>query len=199
MAALSSNARKHLTKNPVKRWLIDRFKRTVAAVVSEFICESILDVGCGEGFVTEAVVAAEPDARVTGVDLDADAVGAAKRRCPGAAFEVGDVLALPFADASFDLVLCCEVLEHVEDPSRALRELCRVSAGFVLVSVPHEPWFRIANFAGLDHLAAFGNAPGHINHWGARKFRRFVSEHLTETDMRLSFPWTIVVGRSRTP
>jgi ubiquinone/menaquinone biosynthesis C-methylase UbiE len=54
------------------------------------------------------------------------------------------VLSLPFAARSFDTVTCLEVLEHLDDPSAAVRELARVARRAVVVSVPFEPYFLSA-------------------------------------------------------
>lgn len=108
----------------------------------------VLDVGCGSGRHTAAAKRL-PAARVVGVDRAAAELSAARERLSlheklegpgeGRAFLLaGDVLDLPFAAASFDLVLCCEVLEHVPDDRRAAAELARVlrPGGTLVVSVP---------------------------------------------------------------
>lgn len=87
-----------------------------------------LDVGCQTGALTIALAAA--GARATGVDVSAELVRAAEIRagCHGVApdFRVARAEALPFADASFDLVAFVDVIEHVDDAARALAEAARV-------------------------------------------------------------------------
>lgn len=93
----------------------------------------VLDVGCGNGLVTNFLA---QDFDVVGVDLSATALRSVRApRCQGS------VTALPFADRSFDFVYCLDVLEHLPWPQAmdAMHELQRVSAGQVLVSLPfHE-------------------------------------------------------------
>lgn len=88
----------------------------------------VLDAGCGCGLALgELRERFAPDVLV-GVDHDAALVGEARRAHPDAALCVGDVTKLDFADASFDLVLCHQLLHHLAAPERALAELRRVLA-----------------------------------------------------------------------
>jgi SAM-dependent methyltransferase len=82
---------------------------------------SVLDVGCGPGVF--AAFATERGFRVTGIDVDRSAVAAARRKVPDATFEVGDAHRLA---GSYDLVALVQVLPHVADPVRVLREAGRV-------------------------------------------------------------------------
>ena len=63
---------------------------------------------------------------------------------------------MPFGDEQFDLVVASEVLEHLYEPERFLERLCRLSRGPVLLTVPHEPWFRLCNLLrGRDATAGW--------------------------------------------
>jgi len=98
--------------------------------------ERVLDLGCGEGDFAAAAAQAGP-AEVLGVDVAAEAVRRARARHPDLRFErVED--ALPAQDASFDLVWCSEVLEHVLDTATLLSEARRVlrTGGLLLVTTP---------------------------------------------------------------
>ena len=92
----------------------------------------VLDVGCGIG-VGPAYIARTFGCRVVGVDLSERMIGWAKRRARQERVEAlvelrtADVLALPFPDDRFDVVLCESVLAFVEDKTRALRECVRVT------------------------------------------------------------------------
>lgn len=87
-----------------------------------------LDVGCGGGFLAEEL--ARLGCQVTGVDLSEATLQVARAHAARGGLEIeyrrasGD--ALPFSDASFDLVYCCDVLEHVPDVERVVRESARV-------------------------------------------------------------------------
>jgi SAM-dependent methyltransferase len=86
-----------------------------------------LDVGCGPGQLTERLVARlGPDA-VTGIDPSAPFVAAARARCPGVEVVQGTAEALPFDDASYDVVLAQLVVHFMKDPVGGLREMARVA------------------------------------------------------------------------
>ena len=72
-------------------------------------------------------IAADRGARVTGIDQDAGQIAQAAALVPEGAFEVGDILALPYPAARFDVVTCVQSLMHVTNPLTALREAARVA------------------------------------------------------------------------
>ncbi len=160
----TSNYEKFQTGNPVVRRLIDRFFAKVTEAVRGLETSEVLDAGCGEGETIERL-GGLLDGEVTGVDLNPESVEFAAKRVPSAEFQVADLTALPFADQSFDLVLCLEVLEHIPEPGAALAELARVCRGDLVVSVPSEPWFRLGSLARGKYLKGLGNHPEHVNHW----------------------------------
>lgn len=195
MAEVSGVASKHAkyqTGNPISRYLVQNFLRTIERLVEPIAPTSILDVGCGEGVVLSTLAPRLQNARVCAVDADPVEVEDAQANLPFAEVQVADVHELPFEDESFDLVMCCEVLEHVERPYQALRELKRVSSRFVLVSVPREPIWRALNMARGSYWGQLGNTPGHINHWSGSSFATFVSRELRVLDQAQPLPWTVV-------
>ena len=99
----------------------------------------VLDAGCGAGYGAELLNQAGA-ASVVGVDISEAALSLARSAVTdGVTCELGDVTALSQPDDSFDLVVCFEVIEHVEDPSRVLDELRRVLRpdGLLLLSSPN--------------------------------------------------------------
>ncbi|WP_342027562.1 class I SAM-dependent methyltransferase [Haloferax larsenii] len=96
--------------------------------------ERILDVGCGTGEFTR-VLAESSDARVVGLDADTDLLSVAADR-EGIEAVAGDATRLPFADDSFDLVVCQALLVNLPDPATALAEFARVSADLVATVEP---------------------------------------------------------------
>ena len=85
---------------------------------------SILDVGCGPGYVSAA--SAERGAKPIGLDFSKEMIAIAKKMFPQIEFKEGDAQNLPFADASFYRVLANFALLHLADPERACAEACRV-------------------------------------------------------------------------
>lgn len=194
----SSNYRKHTAANPLQRALIDRFHRKIVDEVAALAPRSFLDAGCGEGFVAKLILAEMPDIDLKGCDLSTSALAIAKRTNPDAEFVIGSVDDLPFPDKSFDVIGCFEVLEHLPGdlPRKALAEFARVARQAVVLSVPHEPYFHLANAARGKNLNVRprGSDPDHRQLWTRSAFGALVSEQFTIRKLHGSFPWTICVA-----
>lgn len=194
------NYQKYANPNPLQRWLLGRFQHRVADLVALStgqigVTSCVLDVGCGEGYVLEYLRGKLPHIRLWGVDLDQEALKLARVRNTDTALYRGDVLNLPFADGSFDLVLCLEVLEHLESPWLAVDELARVSSRDILVSVPNQPFFSLANFLRGKNWPTWGDDPEHVQRWWGRSFISLMGERISIRRVVYSFPWVIVLGR----
>jgi 2-polyprenyl-6-hydroxyphenyl methylase / 3-demethylubiquinone-9 3-methyltransferase len=89
---------------------------------------AVLDVGCGGGFLAEEFAAL--GCRVTGVDPSSASIAAARNHAEqgGLAIDYAEASgeALPFGDGSFEVVYCCDVLEHVDDVAKTVDEIARV-------------------------------------------------------------------------
>jgi len=195
---LSSNYRKHTAANPIQRALIERFHRKIVAEIAALSPRTFLDAGCGEGFVAQRVLRELPGVELTGCDVSDGALAVAARTNPGGRFVSGSVVSLPFADKSFDVVGCFEVLEHLpgELPRQALSEMARVARRAVVLSVPHEPVFCLANAARGKNLDVRprGSDPDHKQFWSRATFGRLVSEQFLVRKLKGSLPWTICVA-----
>jgi ubiquinone/menaquinone biosynthesis C-methylase UbiE len=185
---------KYSDPNPVVGFVIRRFFLRMRATVAAIDPQSLLDAGCGEGeMLRRGVLRAA--VRPVCLDLRLDSlaeVANPQRVC-------GSVLALPFASRSFDAVTCLEVLEHLDDPASAVRELARVARRAVVVSVPFEPYFRIGNVLRGKHLSRLGNHPEHVRHWNLRTFHAFLSGLVEEVRVVEAFPWIIASCRPNRP
>jgi len=198
------NYQKYMTKNPLKRKMVARLNGKLLRLVSAAVREvggtqqdqpvRILDAGCGEGFVSGLLYRGlrEENVEITGLELTEEAIEKARAMNPEIPFVQGDVLKMPFESRSFDIVLCTEVLEHLEDPGAALRELLRVTGVSLIVTVPHEPWFRMGNLLVLKNVTRLGDPIDHINHWSYSGFAAFLKVRSGERwEMDRSFPWTV--------
>jgi SAM-dependent methyltransferase len=98
---------------------------------------SILDVGCGTGHYLRSLrERLDPNVAYTGIDATKPYIAIARQSFPGVAFFLGDILSLPLADESFDIVMCINVLNHLPPPPlHALEELVRVARHHVLIRV----------------------------------------------------------------
>jgi 2-polyprenyl-3-methyl-5-hydroxy-6-metoxy-1,4-benzoquinol methylase len=186
---------KYGSQNPLVRRLMAGFEGDLDELFNRAAPESVLDVGCGEGVLTERWAASLGDRPVVGIDLDDPKLAGewATRQRPNLSFQVNPASDLPFEDGSFDLAAAIEVLEHVPDPERTVAEMARVAKRHLLVSVPREPLWRMLNVARGAYVRDLGNTPGHLNHWSARGFRRLLRRHGRIIEARAPFPWTMLL------
>ena len=190
---------KYGSQNPVVRRLMGGFEHEMEALLAQARPSSIVDVGCGEGVLTERWAASLPDGRVVGIDLDDPKLRAewARRSRANLQFIAGSGDRLPFPDGEFDAATAMEVLEHVPDPEAVLAEMARVSSRWILVSVPREPLWRALNLARGAYVGALGNTPGHLNHWSKRSFARLLGRYGEVVELRAPLPWTMALVRVR--
>jgi len=190
---------KYTSNNRVVQYLNRVYLRNITYLVQRAQPARLLDVGCGEGVVLRHL---DRSLRgVTAVGLDVDGTGLRVAQSQNSVSLVqGSIYSLPCAARSFDLVLCCEVLEHVEQPHAALAELARVSSRHVLLSVPNEPIWRMSNIARGKYLRHLGNTTGHIQHWTRWGFLNLVREHFDVIEVRTWLPfWSMLLGRITSP
>jgi 2-polyprenyl-3-methyl-5-hydroxy-6-metoxy-1,4-benzoquinol methylase len=188
---------KYGSQNPVVRRLMARFERTLDELFARAAPRSVLDIGCGEGVLTEQWAARLGTGRVVGVDLEDPKLKAewGARRRENLEFRTTAGGRLPFGDDEFDLVAAIEALEHIPAPGQTIAEMARVARTHLLVSVPHEPLWRILNVGRGAYLRDLGNTPGHVNHWSKRGFVRELSRHGEVAEARSPFPWTMLLVR----
>ena len=188
---------KYGSSNPVVRRLMARFHADLDDLWRRAQPRSLLDVGCGEGVLTEALAERLGEARAVGIDLEDPKLRAEweRRHRPNLEFRAGEAGSLPFAAGEFDLAAAIEVLEHVPEPQTMLAEMARVASRWLLASVPREPLWRGLNLARGAYLSELGNTPGHLNHWSRRGFVSLLSRYGTVEEIRAPLPWTMVLVR----
>jgi len=122
---------------------------------------SILDAGSGEGWLSNRLA---DHYDVTAVDHDLDALSHVKSRKTQA-----DVARLPFGGASFDMVCCCETLEHLDDQRyrSAVREIARVARKYALITVPNEENLG-SLYTKCPRCGAKFSPYGHVRSFAAR-------------------------------
>jgi 2-polyprenyl-3-methyl-5-hydroxy-6-metoxy-1,4-benzoquinol methylase len=186
---------KYGSTNPLVKRLMARFERDMAELLDRAQPTSIIDIGCGEGVLTEKWAEGMPDGRVVGVDLEDPKLEHEweRRRRPNLEFQVSQGDQLPFGDGEFHAAAAMEVLEHVPDPDAVLGEMTRVATRWLLVSVPREPLWRALNVARGAYLRELGNTPGHLNHWSKRGFVELLGRHGKVAELRTPLPWTMAL------
>ncbi len=188
---------KYATRNPLYRVLMRGFLRAATDLVHRTAPHRVLEVGCGAGELAHLLFP-DGDEQYVGVDISSEQIERARNSNPSFEFRTASAYELPFADESFDLVVACEVLEHLERPDVALAEIERVGSGHVLVSVPWEPVWCMLNVARGAYLSRWGNTPGHVQRFSRRAIRRLVDGRFELVAERRPFPWTMLLARKPT-
>jgi SAM-dependent methyltransferase len=170
----------------VEERVIEAMHRFAYSIVEEYATPMgrLLEIGFGEGYGSEIV---EPWVEeYVGVEVDFESVthAAQKYQRPGASFVQYDGVTLPFDDASFDLVISFQVIEHVRDPEAFLLEARRVtrSGERVLIVTPNR-----------NHRLADGERP-----WNRYHVREFSPDEL-EAVMRKAFELVEIFGIRGSP
>ncbi len=141
---------------------------------------SILDVPCGRGRLLRSIRSYRNDVRLLGFDINADMVRQAREAVAGAQVGVASVYSVPLPDRSVDLVMCHESFMHFEDPSAALRELARVAASAMYVSVTTRRQLNTP----LRRLGLLGTSD--LPHWS------YNIEELRSLLADYDFDWTVI-------
>jgi ubiquinone/menaquinone biosynthesis C-methylase UbiE len=193
---IGNHTQKYTARNPAIRWLTERWVANLERAFQQVADDPAgapkraLEVGCGEGVVADKMQRRWGE--VVALDLPDAGLRAEWRRFPEPRFLHASAHQLPFEDDQFDVVVAAEVLEHLPDPVRGLREMARVGRRHLVLSVPREPIFRSCNLLAGRYVRDLGNTPGHLNHWSKRGFVRFVSQVADVREVTSPFPWTTV-------
>jgi 2-polyprenyl-3-methyl-5-hydroxy-6-metoxy-1,4-benzoquinol methylase len=121
---------------------VDLVRDAVSAIQG---APQILDLGCGQGHITEAIRRAVPGAEVAGLDYSVSAIAYAHGRFPKIDFAVGDAYDCPYSPSFFDVVVCNNLWEHVPDPLFLLSRIKRIvkPTGHLVISTPSR--YRVGN------------------------------------------------------
>lgn len=190
----TSNYEKNTTKNPLSKFFLDNFYTVLIDELWALKPESILDAGCGEGFTLARLKKARIGKKHEGIEYLDDAIQLGKKLHPEITIKKATIYKLPYKANSFDVVLCTEVLEHLEKPEQALLELKRVTKKYLVLSVPNEPLFTIQRILRGKNVLKLGAHPEHIQHWSSSSFKKFIGRHITIQTSRTPLPWTLVVA-----
>lgn len=186
------NKEKHLSKNPIVRFVDNKLKKEIIKIIKNKEVKTMLDVGCGEGFITTKIAEAFPEIKIIAIDPEKQYIDYAKKfnSLPNIKFKKDK---LENIKEKFDLVISTEVLEHLENPYEMLATMIKLSKKYVLFSVPNEPFFRLGNLLSLKYVSRFGNTPGHINNWTKNRLRKFVFKTGLKYKIKTSSFWNIVL------
>lgn len=174
---------------------MNNFRNVLIEQIKQLHPESILDVGAGEGFTLEALRLRKIAKKLEGIEYMDEALTLAKKLHPEVHIKKGNIYELPYKANSFDIIICTEVLEHLEEPDKALDELKRVTKKYIIISVPNEPLFTIQRILRGKNVLKLGAHPEHIQHWTSGAFEKFVATKMTIIDAKTPLPWTMITAK----
>lgn len=189
---------KYNSKNPLVRFLMKGFTDVISGFVSRVSPRTIHEIGCGEGYWVLDWYQQDIEAR--GSDFSEKVIrlaqeNARNRNLPASIFFTRSIYDIVPERDSADLIVCCEVLEHLQNPDVALSALSRVVSDYVILSVPREPIWSILNLFRGKYIDAFGNTPGHIQRWSSKEFIGLACRYFDVVDVKNPLPWTILLCR----
>jgi len=120
---------------------------------------SIIDIGCGKGYLLDRIKKIHPDASLHGLDLEN------KIRYEEINFLKGSITSLPFPDNSFDIVICTHTIEHVIHLQHAVNELIRITKNRLIIVTPCQRYFyytldgHVNFFYKAEELLKYFNLP----------------------------------------
>lgn len=177
---------------------MQNFESSLIDLVAKAAPQTIYEIGCGEGYWVLRWQKLGFEAK--GCDFSSKVIEIARenaknQKLPVSLFKTRSIYDLAQDIDSADLIVCCEVLEHLERPEEGLRALQRVVGQYLILSVPREPIWRVLNLVRGKYITDFGNTPGHIQHWSKRGFLSLVSKYFEVVEVKSPFPWTMVLCR----
>lgn len=192
------DTKKYRSKSRVKRWLIRRFARSLFDLVIEAgPLERVLEIGVGEGFLSGFLSERLPTVDFWGIDLSEADIGRLRQKFPRIHGQVGSIYDVASLGQRFDVVVCAEILEHLDDPGRALDAVHALAPRRAIFSVPHEPWFMLSNLAAGKNVTRLGNDPEHINHFGNKSFAKLLESRFRVDRQVTSYPWILALTTPR--
>lgn len=187
------------SQNPISKKLYSNFYKKIDFILQNYLKNNsrLLEVGCGAAESSLRIQSTLDSLKIT-TSFEAseyDNRYVEKINSLDFPFKViqESVYELTRKENEFDMVFLLEVLEHLEMPDEAIKELFRISSKYVVISVPNEPIWRMANMARLQYLKDFGNTPGHINHFNHSKLNKLVKSYGKIVKVFKPFPWIIIV------
>lgn len=165
------------SKNPFVSWIMNKRLDVIAEMILKTPkIRKVLDAGCGEGHLLSKLSAY---IQGYGIDFDERFIRAARKRCPYANFKKEDITNMKFRDNVFDVVVCTEVIEHIENPEKAIEEMKRVLKpdGILIISFPNESLTTLLRF--LLRRKPVKN-PEHLNSFSPADIKRLVGMELAE-------------------
>jgi 2-polyprenyl-3-methyl-5-hydroxy-6-metoxy-1,4-benzoquinol methylase len=176
------------------------FESSLSDLVAKAAPQTIHEIGCGEGYWVirwnkQGLNARGSDFSSQVIEMAID--NAAEAKITHSVFKSRSIYDLNRVEDSADLIVCCEVLEHLENPEAGLKSLKEIAKDYVILSVPREPLWCALNLARGKYVKNLGNTPGHLQHWSKSNFIKLVEKYFTIVEVKSPLPWTMLLCRQR--
>ncbi|MDP3014043.1 MAG: class I SAM-dependent methyltransferase, partial [Candidatus Subteraquimicrobiales bacterium] len=176
---------------------IDKRTERFLETIKDLSCPRLLEVGMGQGGFLKKIAELRPDAQLYGIDISNAAIKAVKEENSlKGEFVAGDAQELPFPRDFFDVVVIMDVLEHLENPQKAILEIKRVlkPGGIFHFFVPCEGqpftldrFLRETNFLGLGDFTKIHF--GHIQYFSHADIEKLAGPHFPGAAITYSGHW----------
>lgn len=188
---------KYQNNSRIINHIMNGFFKNFSFLIDSIEYSKVYEAGCGEGFISQYVFNHNKETnsivQIYASDISENVIIKAKNDYPQIQFYVNTIYDIKENSNSFDLVIASEVLEHLDEPEKAISEIFRISKKYILISVPNEPIWRTANFARGKYIRRMGNTPGHINHWTKGDIIKLMCNYGKLLEVRSPFPWTMIL------
>jgi len=185
----------YYARSPLPIRLIEQRRlRIIRAFIGDARGLDLAEVGSGGGHVLRMFFGA----RITAIDVSGAYLEVARKNLAGydARFVKGEVDKLDLPAASFDRIVCTEVLEHTVDPEAVLGAIARLlrPAGVAAITVPNDPLILGLKDAvrrtpvgwALGDRVKWGGDEYHLHQWRPAEFEQLLGRHLRVTDRRMA-------------
>ena len=183
------------SKNMLVKLMMKNFFKAINDCLEPLQLNSIHEVGCGEGYLTDFL--SKYTKEIIASDFSSKIIEIARKNVSkkNIDFKVADIFDLhPKNNDRAELIICSEVLEHLNEPERAIKVLKNIAKPYLLFSVPREPLWHFLNLSRLKYIKKFGNTPGHIQYWTKNKLVSLLKKNnLIIKNVICPIPWTIVL------
>ncbi len=165
-----------------KTFIMEKFQSSLNILMhlalQEVTVQTVTDIGCGYGMNLSQLARNHPELSFTGIDLVEELIKIATQKyynVPNLLFINKNFLYYE-CSSSPDLGICLETLEHIEDGTLQdfVEKLFEVSRKALILSVPREPVWCLANIMRFKYWLHLGNTPSHLQHWTKKNFESFI-------------------------
>jgi len=168
-------------KPSILKWIHKKRFKSILTLMGDISDKIILDAGSGEGYFLSQIKAKEK----YGIEISKKRVVRSQEILNDGKITIGDITNLPFKNQKFDLIICSEVLEHVKNYPKAIKEFkrCLKPNGHLILSFPNE------QMVGLVRLLIFRfpiHEPDHINRINNSEVKKFISKSFIENHVPIN-------------